>query len=111
MELIAFLPGAIAAIPTMHYLTHPNKLKNRIPKIKVSRFELSPNIRISFRGRQIWLHHWLNFAILLGVSIPVTNGILDAHFTKGFLMGGILQGLLYPDRYKFIIPKGRKNIS
>lgn len=104
MELIAFLPGAIAAIPTMHYLTHPKKLKSRIPRVKYSRFELSPNIRIQIKDKKIWMHHWLNFAILLGISIPITNSILDAHFTKGFLVGGILQGLLYPDRHKIIIP-------
>ena len=109
MELVSFLPGALAAIPTMHYLTHPKKFKKRIPRLKYSKIEFSPNIKIKTGNHTLWLHHWVNFAIILAVSIPLTNVILDAHFTKGFLAGGILQVLLYKDRHKIFIRHNRKS--
>ncbi len=117
MELYSFLPGAMAAIPTLHMLTHPkSRIKKRfLPKLKYSRIELNPKsgayIRLKMGNKSIGFHHWMNFAIILAVSIPATWAVLDAHFTKGFLAGGILQGLLYSDRHKIFFTNKSKKLK
>jgi hypothetical protein len=69
-----------------------------LPKIKISRFEFFPSIRIEISGRIIHLHHWFNFLIFLTVAIIVNEGVVASIATKGLLTGGIAQGLLHPDR-------------
>lgn len=112
MEILTFLPGAAVSAVLFHYFTHPNsKVKKRIPALKISRIQLTPNIRLNLLGKTIHFHHWLNLSILLAISIPA-GGLLDYHFTKGFLIGGIAQGLLYPDAGRLIYKsRSRKTIS
>ncbi|MBI2021709.1 hypothetical protein HYS93_02360 [Candidatus Daviesbacteria bacterium] len=113
-EVIKFLPGLFLSIVLFHYLTHPkSSVRRKLPSLKKGPIEISPSIRFSLFGRTIWLHHWLNLLILLVVSIPLTVGFLDYTFTKGFLVGGIFQGLMYPDAGKIFFknyPRRKKTV-
>lgn len=77
---------------------------HRLPKIKCRWFELFPSIKIHISGRVIHLHHWFSFLIILTVSIIIDKGILASELAKGFLTGGIVQGVSLADR-KIILKK------
>ena len=73
-----------------------SRLYKRLPILKIRSFEFFPSIRIYVRGKVIHLHHWLGFSIILVVSIVLEGGFLDSAYTKGFLLGGIFQGVSMP---------------
>lgn len=99
MDLLALLPATILGFLTFKYTTHPqSRIKRRMPKVKVKNVQLFPEISIYVKGKIIRFHHWFNFSILLILSLFITSAILDAVFTRGFLIGGIIQGLSFPDR-------------
>lgn len=80
--------------------TPGSRINRRVPKLKIKNLQLLPSIQIRIRGRIIHLHHWMNLSVLLVISIFVGGTILDSWITRGFIMGGIVQGLRFSDRGK-----------
>jgi len=102
MQIIYTAISAVVGYITFRFATHPNsKIYKKWPRIKFKSIDIFPNVRITIRGRIIHIHHWFSFTILLCISIFVTGGILDSWLTRGFLMGGVFQGLRFPDRNIF----------
>lgn len=86
-----------------HLLSHPSsKVKHKLPHIQIKWVQILPNIRIHAKGRVILLHHWMNLTIVFVISIIVNQGFLDLLSTKGIIVGGIIQGLTYPDWKKIM---------
>jgi len=86
--------------------TNPNSyVYKRLPRLKSERIEFFPNIRITVKGRIVHLHHWLFLSIIFVISVVVNGGILDAFYTKGYLLGGIVQGFTFPDWKSVIVKK------
>lgn len=99
MELIYAVCSSVLGYFTMRATSHPNsKVQRKLPCVTVKNLQILPNVRITIKGRVIQLHHWLQFTILLCVSVFITSPFLDSPITRGFLLGGIIQGLQYPDR-------------
>src|SRR5579872_4907168 len=84
--------------------THPQKKKNKIPHIALKNIELSPNVKIHFRGKTYWIHHWLLLSCLAGF-FSFTEGLLTLLTIKAIMAGGIAQGLSYKDRFHFRHPR------
>jgi hypothetical protein len=103
MDFISMLPSAIAGYTTFHLTKYPNgKVGKKLPTVKIKNIEISPSIRLNLRDHTIHFHHWMNLAILLLISVPMTGSLWDSALTKAFLVGGIVQGLTFPDRQKII---------
>ncbi|OGY10234.1 MAG: hypothetical protein A3D26_02635 [Candidatus Blackburnbacteria bacterium RIFCSPHIGHO2_02_FULL_44_20] len=94
------IPAIISGYAAFYYLSHPHsKFSYKIPEIKITkRLQLSPAIRLFARGRVIHLHHWFNCTLLLLISIYVSGGLIDSTLFKGLMIGGMLQGLSFPQR-------------
>ncbi len=106
MELLSLVPATALGYLTLRATTHPNaRIRKRLPNIKVKRLQIFPVLRINLFGRVIHFHHWMNFTILLVISLFTSIGILDLLFTKGMLLGGIIQGLTLPKEHRKIIYK------
>lgn len=104
MEILSILPATVLGYITLRATTHPTaKIRRRLPNIKVKRLQVFPVIRVNLFGRVFHLHHWLNFSILLALSNFLPIGILESTFTKGILLGGIIQGLRLPKEHRRII--------
>jgi hypothetical protein len=102
MPFIYTVLSALFGYTTMKATSHPgSKINKKLPHLKLKNIEFLPSIKITIRGRVIHLHHWFHFTLLLCISIFVTGGILDSWLTRGFLVGGIVQGLRFPDRNIF----------
>lgn len=82
-------------------LTHPQKKKHRLPRICYRNIEIMPNIRVHFGSKTYHLHHWLVLSVLTVGTLFVFEGFRELMVLKGAAIGGILQGLRYPDRFKF----------
>lgn len=83
------------------YLTHPDKKKHRVPEVRVWRIELLPNIRIHSRARIYHIHHWAVLTLVTALTLLNYEGFQYLTLIKGIAIGGIIQGLRYPDRFKF----------
>ena len=81
---------------------------NRLPTLRVKNIELLPCIRIHSKTKTYWFHHWFYLTVItLSLVLLYDNFI---HYTTGkaaagAAMGGIFQGLRYPDRFKFRHPR------
>lgn len=95
MQYLIFIEAAIIGFAAFHLITHDNSsIRRKLPDVKKGPIQIFPTIRLFLNDRTVHFHHWLNFSILLLISIfYIQGGLLDAVFTKGFLVGGIIQGL------------------
>jgi hypothetical protein len=99
MELLLTLISSLAGYTTFHFTSHPNsRLHKKIPTVKLKNVQFLPSIRITVRGKTFQLNHWMHFTILLCVSIFMPSAFLDSWYTRGFMLGGLVQGLRYSDR-------------
>src|SRR3989344_6063572 len=106
MEYLSIIPATALGFLTLKATTHPqSRIRRKLPNIKTRRVQVFPVIRFYFFGRVIHLHHWINFSILLILSIFITGSILDYVVTKGLLLGGIIQGLSLPQEHRRIVYK------
>ena len=100
MELLI---GSLVSFSVLHYTSHPkSRVHKRIPMKKLFNVQLSPHINFSIKRRVIHFHHWMIFSPIYVVAQTGDHGIMSAAVIKGMLIGGIIQGLMYKDRFKFI---------
>jgi hypothetical protein len=106
MELMSVLPATVLGYTAFHLTKYPHgKVGKKLPKIKVRGIELSPSIKLNLKDHTIHFHHWMNLAILLAISVPMTGTLWDSAFAKAFMIGGIVQGLTFPDANKVVYRK------
>ncbi len=105
MEYLSIIPATALGYLTFKVTSHPgSKFRKKMPNIIIKkRVHIFPAIRVYMFGRVFHLHHWVSLSILLFASFYATTGILDFMFTRGILVGGIIQGLTN-------MPKGHKKI-
>lgn len=102
MDILLFLPAIAAGFASFHFTTHPkSSIRKKMPNIKVHRFQIFPSLKIHLPDKTIHFHHWLNFSIILVFS-GITGNVIESIFLKGFLTGGILQGLTIPNGRKIL---------
>lgn len=83
------------------YFTHPEKKKHKVPQLRIWRVELMPNIRIHSKSKIYHIHHWVILTLVTAITLLNYEGFQYLTVIKGIAIGGIIQGLRYPDRFKF----------
>lgn len=76
-------------------------LKRKLPRKRVKNIEISPNIRIYGNDAVYQMHHWANCTSLYALLLLTRSRFLKNKVIHGFLLGAILQGLTYEDRFQF----------
>jgi len=103
MEYLSLVPATALGYLTLRATAHPNaRIRKKLPNIKLKRLQLFPIIRVQMFGKAIHFHHWMNFSVLLALSGFTSFAILDHVFTRGLLLGGIIQGLTLPRGHRKI---------
>lgn len=93
--------GATLAYVAFWLTSHPrSNLHQRLPKKKIKNIQLLPHVKIVSREKTYHIHHWLIFSSLY-VHLVIRKKIIRSKFKQGLLLGGILQGLSYKDRFRF----------
>ena len=106
MEVLYFALSAIAGyLLNRSFFKNGTKINNKLPFLKITFIQFSPHIKIHLRGGYIHIHHWITYTIILIITFTGNFGLLDSLISKGYLIGGILQGLTFPDWKKVIIKK------
>jgi hypothetical protein len=103
--ILTFVISAIVGYLFFLYLSHPEKKKNKLPKISIGRLDVLPNFRLHIGSKTYWFHHWFVLSIIVAIPIIIGEDFQFPMVIEGLLVGGILQGLRYPDRFKFRHPR------
>jgi hypothetical protein len=99
------LISGLASFAFFHLATRPkSKINKKLPRAKLKRFELFPRFNVEAKNKIFHFHHWMVLApvYLFTQTIGKDFGILQSNILQGFLLGGIVQGLMYEDSFKFI---------
>ena len=83
------------------YFSHPDKKKHRVPRIGFWRIEILPNIRIHSRSKTYHIHHCVILSLVTVITLLNYEGLQFLTIFEGLAIGGIIQGLRYPDRFHF----------
>lgn len=108
MDILSLAPPTALGFLAFRVATHPhsriwNKMLHK--SIKTKRLQIFPSLRFRFAGRTFHIHHWLSLSMLLAYATIDQSGILAHTFTKGVMLGGVLQGLSLPKEHRKIIYK------
>lgn len=103
MQFISFVVASLLGFIVFEMLSNPSKKGyHKLPKIRVKFIEILPNTKIHIRGRVVHFHHWMYLSILFTITVFYNPILIDSVFAKGAMIGGIAQGLTFPD-WKIII--------
>lgn len=93
--------GSLTGFITSTLISHPRSPVARYrPQISfLKKVQLLPQFKIFYKKEKAFVfHHWLVMAFLLALSFWLFQTF---NFFRGFLMGGIGQGLTFRDRFEF----------
>lgn len=103
MEILEAIFAAIVGFNVYNILTHPKKLKSKMPKIGKGAIQIWPNFQISFKKHTIWIHHWISTGLILTYINHISHGADNLEFIKFFAIGGIIQGISFKDRFNIFV--------
>jgi len=110
--ILAVLIGYyISARVTTPVLKRGQKRPNPLPSLHFRNIDILPALRIHTKHSTIWVHHWVFLTVFcLGVLLLYENimQFMTIKATAAGLGGAIIQGLTYPDRFKFKHPRIKK---
>src|SRR3989344_3488665 len=98
-SIILFLSSLSFGYLLFSYFSHPQKNKRRLPSVRFRNVEVLPNFKVHFRQKTYHFHHWFILTILTGATLIIYEGIQHLMMVKAAAIGGILQGLRFPDRF------------
>jgi len=82
-------------------LSNPNSPARRKLPLKVERnVVLSPNVVIERKKKYYHVHHWMYAGTIYLALRGMGKPFVGKRVTQGFLLGVIIQGLTYADRFK-----------
>jgi len=82
-------------------MSHPrSKLHRSLPQKKVKNLKLLPHVEIVSGNKTYHFHHWAIFSTLY-YRYFLKKKLFSSKFLHGVMLGSILQGLTYKDRFKF----------
>lgn len=97
--------GAIVSFLAFTLATHPkSKINKKLPEKKIKNLQIFPRVSISIRDRVFHFHHWI---LLTPVYLFLSNvgGFLSTNVVHGLFLGGIMQGLMFRDRFRMVFRK------
>jgi hypothetical protein len=95
----------IASFLFFHFTTRPkSKIGKKMPRTKIKRVQIFPSFHVEARNKVVHVHHWMIFTPLLIAAQTILKniGFFQSDILQGLMLGGIFQGLMYEDSFKFI---------
>jgi len=104
--MVGLILGVVASFIIFTIASHPrSKINKKLPDKKIKNFQFFPRITVSIRNRMIHFHHWL---LLTPFYIWVQNaekGLFHSDMVQGLVLGGIMQGLMFKDRFRLVVKR------
>src|SRR5688572_850441 len=101
------LSGAVSFF-LFHFATHPSsKINKKLSSFggerrAIRRVQFFPRLNIEAKNKRFHIHHWMIFTPVFIVLQTFGRNLTQSDLFSGFMLGGILQGLMYNDSFKFI---------
>lgn len=97
-----FFAGAGMGFVFFLLTSHPNsQLHKRIPKKSIKSLRYSPHIVVTKNKTDYHFHHWGIMTTLYAMMLILKRMRPGWTFIEGILIGSIVQGLVFPDRFRF----------
>lgn len=97
------LLGGFIGFSLFEVASNPKFPVNRkIPKERIKNLAILPNLEIISKKKMYHFHHWIDLSILYLLYIGLRRRLLKSKILNGIMLGGILQGITYKDRFKII---------
>lgn len=77
-------------------------LNKKIPEERIKNIEILPSLEIISKKKMYHFHHWMDLSILYLLYIGLRRKLLKSKILNGIMLGGILQGMTYKDRFKIV---------
>lgn len=101
--MVETLFGGVLGFSLFTLTSHPKSPLNRkLPQRKFKRVHITPEIKFELRNRFIHLHHWVIFTSVYVVAATSEKVFLHSDMVQGFMLGSIVQGLTYEDRFMLV---------
>lgn len=86
--------------------SHPKSpAKKKMPTKSAKNVHFFPNLKIHQEKHYYHIHHWMYFGIIYVMLFMFRKSFRGKKVAEGFILGLILQGLTYKDRFRVkIIP-------
>lgn len=98
----ALLSG-LGAFAFFHFASHPkSKIHKKLPSKSIKRVQLIPSLNFEVKNKIFHFHHWMLFTPTFVFVNYIDKGLIHSDLLNGALIGGIVQGLLYKDRFKLV---------
>jgi hypothetical protein len=105
--------GLLSGFLLSYTLSEPNlPIKSKFPEKSFKNIEITPNLEIKRKDGYYHIHHWLYFSFAYVALITYRGNFKGKKFINGLVLGLIVQGLSYRDRFQFrdpTIPKLTKD--
>ena len=86
---------------TSWVVSNPGSAVNKkLPEKEIKNIELSPFFGIKEKNKVIHIHHWMFISAFVVSLAAIGEPVKGKRFINGFLLGLIIQGLSYNDRFK-----------
>ncbi len=90
--------GLIAGFSFFIVSSYQKSPVKKLPERKIKNVSYFPNIKIQKKDGHYHIHHWIILSALYAPFILAER--LRSKFLHGFLIGSIVQGLTYKDRFQ-----------
>ncbi len=98
-DLAKILAGLIAGFSFFTVSSHQKSpIYKKLPAKKLKNISYFPNIKIQKGKGHYHIHHWIVFSALYAPFILIER--LRSKFLHGLIIGSIIQGLTYKDRFQ-----------
>jgi hypothetical protein len=95
------LIGGLLGFALFWLSSHPESpVKKRLPERNIKNVDYIPNVKIRGRESHYHVHHWMILSSIYAVTTLLKRRVLKSSILHGFLLGGIIQGLTYKDRFR-----------
>lgn len=93
--------GVLSSFGLFWLTSHPkSKVKRGLPEIWLRNLMLAPNIRLKHKDVIYHLHHWVIFSFTYALLFLLRRRLLRFGLVHGVIIGAIIQGLTYADRFR-----------
>ena len=94
--------GAFVGYALSHHISHPNgRVRKHVPLMKWKNVQVTPNLLIATKDRKWHIHHWAYLPARYLPLITLVRPLMRKHLMHGFVLGAILHGLTFADRFSF----------
>lgn len=103
------LVGIGAGFSFFWLISHPKSgVKKKFPQKNIKNFHFSPNIKIIKDNKVYHFHHWLIFSFVYLPLLVTKRDFLKYKAIHGFILGSIIQGLTFKDRFSLVYLQNRE---